>query len=875
VSTHDELERILEAAAWRDLAPLLSADPTGGTGTEVRQWYRSRRAHWTRAHRWSGVPKDPDENPSACLRALAVALATPEQAASRLGTLTWGWQGDPSDAFLVELAAARGREWCVPFLEAASSAKVAKDDEYLIGWIARLTLPLVAAGVADLPTGPAFGLSWAAHYAGGGARAKWAAYRERHAELYRNAPEPPVPDERLVDLLRADPALAEGVAVALATPGAVGRLEASAAPGWELGPALAELVAEGRLDRARVVDDALAALTRQDPAGTQRGLGKLLTALGLRGDDLAGRMPLVLGLMATSRGPVTAALLPPALETAGPEHLGELAATVLARPEKAQRARLLKALTARGAVARWGRDAVVGSLELAVQVPDEAFASRAATALAGLGVAHVEVEEVPPSELWGPAPEVAEAGPVTEIDPTEPGLTAALSRLMTGSDASDAAVFWDAAVRWCAHSTRDAVAWADATMSGPDVVRLPSAVQAIADRRRATPERHAVLCQDIVRLRTDGVRRHGPDIDWGISSLSTTSCIHQVFASETTLRLGDIPFLVSTPTRWNGGLDLASLVGRLRAYGSTPVGPADLFLALLRLEEVPPERAGELDGTRVPLWSPGRSARWPLRRRQTGPADAADLVRRWVEGGGLPHLPVRHHGGTVTIEPVRLPVALDSFPGMPPELVNGHVSGVQDEYYDWEVTAETGLGVAPAWADLLAARTQTQFDQAARFPPRWLPMMAHAPAPGRAVLHVLAATLCHADEDHRLLAVESALILMGRRLWDPVAYTECCEHMLADGVLRLGRLTHAWEQLILAGGLQVLWPTARAVIAAASESDRKPPGLADLLGMLRRYVGAVPEPDVPPGVLALARSRGTTKAKAAATAFVSATARSC
>ncbi len=872
MSTHDALERILETGAWRDLDRLLAADPTSETGTEVRRWYRARRAHWTKAHQWAGTPKEPDVDPRACLRALAIALATPQQAVARLAKLTWGWQAPPSDSLLVSLAARRGPDWCAAFLAAASEQKVSKDDEYVIAWVARLALPLVGAGLADLPRGPAFGTAWASHYARGGNEARWAAYREKHRDLYRNEAPPAHVRDRLVDRLRADPALAEGLAVAIATLGAVGLLENSAAPDWELGPAVAELADEGLLDRTRMIDDVLEALTRQDTPATQKGLAKLLTACGVSGKDLEGRMPLVHGLLATCRGPVTAALLGPALESAGPDDLDAIAATVFSRPEKAQRTALLKALSADDAVLRWGRDAVVNALRWAADVPDHAFASRAASALAALDAAPVANEEPPPTDLWAPPPVVPGPAPVTPVEPTEPGLTAALSRFRVGSDASDAALIWDAVVRWWARSPGEVRGWASALVSGPDVGQLPSAVHAAADRI-PSPEEHQALCRAITELHADGVRRHGPDVNWGLSTLSTPGCVLEVFVSETALRLGEIPFLVSTPTRSDGTLDLATLVGRLRDYGTTPVGPTDLFLALLRLEPSPPQEVPGLDGVRASLWSPDRPARWALRRRPAPTPLAAELVRRWVTGGSLPRFPVHHVGGAVTLGPVRLPIDLTAVPGMPAELEVGHGDGVQSEYYDWNLTGEVAFGVAPAWADLLAARTQRLFDQAGRLPPRWLPAMAQSPAPGPAVVHVVAATLCHADEDHRLLAVEAALTLMGRGLWRPEDYTACCAHMLADGVLRLGRLTHAWEQLILAGGLQLLWPTAIVVAGAASAADRKPPGLADLLGLLRRYVAAVPHAEVPETVRALAAARGSSKAKVEAAAFVEAASR--
>jgi hypothetical protein len=141
---------------------------------------------------------------------------------------------------------------------------------------------------------------------------KWALWRQ---ERHNGTPEP-LPTGSLVEELRADPVLPEALSAALAGPGVIGILERHAVPSWELGPAVAELVAEGNLDRSRILADAFVALTRQDTPSTQKGIAKLLAALDLKGPDLAERMPLVQGLLATSHGSVTAVLLPEAIETA-------------------------------------------------------------------------------------------------------------------------------------------------------------------------------------------------------------------------------------------------------------------------------------------------------------------------------------------------------------------------------------------------------------------------------------------------------------------------------------------------------------------------------------------------------------------------------
>jgi hypothetical protein len=83
VSVYDELERLLDTGSWGELVPYLHAPATSQTGKETRAGYRSRRAHWT------GEVHYPDFDLAACLRALAVALAKPEQAARWLSKPVW------------------------------------------------------------------------------------------------------------------------------------------------------------------------------------------------------------------------------------------------------------------------------------------------------------------------------------------------------------------------------------------------------------------------------------------------------------------------------------------------------------------------------------------------------------------------------------------------------------------------------------------------------------------------------------------------------------------------------------------------------------------------------------------------------------------
>ncbi|WP_141338562.1 hypothetical protein [Ornithinimicrobium kibberense] len=852
MAVHDELEAVMAAGRWENLRPYVLADPDSAVHRSVAEWYRSRHAHWAEVYRWDLFQReqDPAVDGRGALRILALAFLPPARAARELGRLSSGWGRAPWDALGVEVALSRGADFCRSFLDAASRLTFGKEELWSVGWLARFGLPLVQAGVAELPDEPTFGHAWSAMF--GGTR-----------------------EHPLVEEMRDTPFLAEGLAVALATPDAFARFETMRVPGQELELALAQLVAERVLDRERVVDSVLEALTRQDSDHSQRALARILGALELEADDAAARLPLLLHLLATARGPVTAVLLPAVIAAAGDEEIPAVATTVFTRPEKAQRTTLLRALVAKDAP--WGRPARVQALQVAADLPDRALAERAGRTLARLGAEPAPPPgpapggDAAPSQLWTDPPPVDPPRPVTVVEPHEASMRAALSRLTAATDPSDGAMFWDGAVRWAFADARAAVAWARGLGDRVYEMDVPAGLTPLRAEPwdLVGPAEHRRLRETTARFHT-GVRApYDPD-SYGVTSRSTTQALHKVLMSETTRRLGEIPLVVSTPTRTDGTLELPALVERLRGYaaGGHLVGPVDLFVALARLEEVDPGRAAELDGVAVGLWSEeetGGMQRPPRSRRHV---DAAQLVRDWIRGGGLPPLRVSHRDGALDVAPPTLPVPAEAFGGIPPSLVAGHEDGVHMEYSDWSVGAETDVGVVPAWADLLAARMQRSFDQKGRFPPKLLPALAASPRPGPAVVHAVTATLSHADEDCRLLAVDAALTLMGRGLWDPAGHTTCCQHLLADGQLRLARLAHSWEQLVLAGGLRLLWPTAVAVLDGACGLAKKPPGLAEVLGMLRRYVPAVPDVVVPGSVSALATSKGSSKAKVEAAAFV-------
>ena len=79
------------------------------------------------------------------------------------------------------------------------------------------------------------------------------------------------------------------------------------------------------------------------------------------------------------------------------------------------------------------------------------------------------------------------------------------------------------------------------------------------------------------------------------------------------------------------------------------------------------------------------------------------------------------------------------------------------------------------------------------------------------------------------------------------------------GAMRMSRLTAAFSDLFLAGGLRLLWPVAMEIADREARQAVQAAGFADLLRMLARFALEVPPGDVPYGVAMLAARKGSTK----------------
>lgn len=730
----------------------------------------------------------------------------------------------------------------------------------------------------------------------------------------------------LVPLLRREPGFADVLAAVLGDPEAflVILAGSSPEPATVLLASLTDMIREGSLDRERQLSALFGLLTRQLTPEVSKAAVRLLGAFGFSTSDAVERMPLLLGILPTVHASVAAALRPVMLEAVSAADLPSLAGVLCARTEKAGHTLLVRVLTAKTAIARWGDGPVAEALAVVSGLTDESVAARARKAL-GISAGAVAARV---ADLWRPVPTVVDQPrPVTPIEPTEKGLATALSRIRARTTTADPAVFLDAAVRWAASDLDAAVSWGveAARKAGGALSWAPGALWMfrgyVSPLLRVTLkdvsdelERPGLVARRYSKLGLRGfAAKHAEKVlgsrgrSWLVAAAGGyvgwhrhgEDALHSRFLAEIEMRLGEIPYLVSTPTHNDGGLDFDTLVQRLRGYGDLPVGPLDLLLALLRLDTPPVDRAADADGIQAVLWTAAEYLEPGLRSvdadgsredrdavhgwLQSGGARAlpvSGLVRDWILGGGRPALTGRLDGSDVALDTATLPVPvpLGDFAGAPAGLI-GEVRPSTDRWASFDgARVETDLGVVPRWSDRTAVRYRAAFGQKRRgatrgVDERWLGRLAEAPSPGLGTLRGTIATLNHPDEDLRLAGVDAALLVMGRGYWPPEDATAITLALVASGDLKLARVAHSFEQVILGGGLQLLWPTALAILDAAASAERRPVGLSELTRMLRRYVAAVPRevmPEVPASIARLAAAAGTTAQKLEAAAFVAA-----
>jgi hypothetical protein len=306
-------------------------------------------------------------------------------------------------------------------------------------------------------------------------------------------------------------------------------------------------------------------------------------------------------------------------------------------------------------------------------------------------------------------------------------------------------------------------------------------------------------------------------------------------AAESLLLAEANPVVLCPPTWGDGTLDFDDLLPRLQAANGLMTSTLDLVQALWRLRDCDRSRVSDLDGLSLPLAS---GYTWP---DGTKAHDGIELVRHWIDAGGLPPLEIIEVDSHWTT-PTKAPVPWEGAELLP--------TALREDPWHWTWGVDL-LRVMPRWPDrMIAHRDDTYWNGDT-------PVKTAGPL-GLAI-------------HSRISSMDSYVDITRRHRMNP-------ELMAIDAVnrhrtqsLHLGDTTGWLRKLFeIPGCLASSWDWALSVADALSAEDRIPSELVQLLRLLNEYAHEVPQPRVPEQLARFAAGKGTTKARLEARRLVEA-----
>ncbi|QNP67699.1 hypothetical protein IAG43_31375 [Streptomyces genisteinicus] len=662
---------------------------------------------------------------------------------------------------------------------------------------------------------------------------------------------------RLTDVLRRDPHLTAFAPRLFETPEPVASLAAHHEPGApEQWPgALAALAAEGRLDRAVLLDACTARLLRGGPVLQLKPYRAVLESLRPTPEEERERTADWIALTADAPSPVAgqAQEVLARLAAAGqlaPARLAEMSAGVFFRPEK----KLVRAqLTLLGRAL--ARDP--GTASVLLPVLGEAFghpdtdvqerALKLAAAHLGddgdlrarlAGLAHLlsPVHRARAVALLGAdAAPAEEPGPYEEIlppllppaplgpSPASVEETVELVAAVVNARVAPVEEFERALDGLVRHAHRDRAALAAALRP------------ALADRYWLDPARRHYYTDDLpglehVAAAVLDARPSGPKPEALVTWRS--DCHHADAAAARHARVveaargvvdGSLPFLLSTPTLTSGSLDPDALVSRLAEYARTGTrpGPVDFAQALFRVRRdasaLPGAAAlGTPEGERLAAWlgESGRPAAVTRRAGGVGFHGRDTLDRHLLDTGE------------------RAAAAAEFPPAFRALAAAREGAGRCWDAGDPDVL----IAMLPEDRDTLAAWSLARVTSCALDDERggtdMLPGLAAAGPAGPAgpALHLAVATglgARHADD--RLRSVDALLTLAGRRELDTALLgADLCE-LLEMGTVKPGRLADALRTAAATGAHATVWAVLSGVLPVLLTGSGDPRGTGELV----------------------------------------------
>jgi hypothetical protein len=682
-------------------------------------------------------------------------------------------------------------------------------------------------------------------------------------------------------VLRTEPRLRELVARIFEVPGAAEFLST-----WSSIPeTLAELTAEGVLDRAAMLDGCTAKLLRDDTIGNLRGFHRLHDAIDPTADEVGARLPTYLGMIASSHS-ATAKRAQAALKALDADKplesatLAELSVAVFTRPEAnlattqlawigaaigrdpAAAPELLSTLTT-----AFGHRAIAvqqRALRFAAKhlkpnrtsktvVVDDELRSRlreaaglldpvlAPEARAVFGAGPDETAASASTSAPGSAPEVdapqayqppPRSVPIDSVEELAEAFAPVLAQY--DADVAQAERIMAAVARF-AHHDRSAF-----TALAPLAARYPALEgSSLSWARWQVPGALQLLFLAALDRTPLPRGTTGELASWrpGAAKVMLVR-IYELADAIVTDR--PAPCLLATPTESNGAIDPQAFLDRLAEYHACAAEPMrrDLEQALVRLPPDPgPAVRAALAGLR-PL--PGTFpdfAGFYIRRRED--EIAYDPYRETI----LPAPPrAARFADRVGIHTKARP-GLSVYHDLLPERSFADFHGASAP----EVPAGDWPLLLPHHPDVVAAHAMrlllAEAMDTARIPSVFPQLAETAGIPGPVAHAALAYGMVARTPENRIAAVDGLLILAARGLLDPATLGLHIGQLLGAGMIKPNRLIPSLDDAARGGAAREIVAVAAAAIAELADVPQAR-GLPDLLLLAARYAGQAGGPPV-------------------------------
>lgn len=309
-----------------------------------------------------------------------------------------------------------------------------------------------------------------------------------------------------------------------------------------------------------------------------------------------------------------------------------------------------------------------------------------------------------------------------------------------------------------------------------------------------------------------------------------------------------LPCLLATPTDATGQLEPGVLVDRLREYQrlGTPVATADFEQALLRVR-------------------PHDAQRWAAAAAGVG-SPHGDRLAAWLTAGGLPQAP---DGQRLLVDPPpptawpagkpwrrrvlasthRLPLLEQDFSAPFRVLGAGHTPSTRTSSCPhWIATAAPHwFAVLPGHRETVAAHLVHLLAQGAaddtpagRQPSGCLTAIAEAPGPAGPATHLaLAYGLGARSADERLAAVDALVTLAATGALDADRLGRDVAQLLGSGALRANRVADSLRSAARGGAHATVWAVLAAALPALLADGGCVHGLGEIVGIAAECVEQV------------------------------------